>query len=163
MWIAISDSYEASSEGHIRNRRTNRVLIEFEGKDGYLRTQFDGKTRTVHRVIAEAFLPSDEGKEFVNHKDGNKRNNNISNLEWCTREENIQHAYRTGLIRPKRGVLNGRCKLTPETVSFIIENYRPRDATFGAKPLAKKFGVAPQTISAVASGQNWRYAHAEII
>ena len=156
VWIDISDGYEASSEGHIRNKKTKRVLHEFVGKDGYLRTQFDGKTRTVHRVIASAFLPAEEGKIFVNHIDGNKSNNTVSNLEWCTREENIQHAYSHGLIHPKVGASNGRCKLSCEDVSFIREHYVPRHKEFGAKPLSIKFGVAPQTITAVAYGQNWR-------
>ena len=156
MWIDISNGYEASSDGHIRNKKTKHVLREFVGKDGYLRTQFDGKTRTVHRVIASAFVPTENGKIFVNHIDGNKSNNAASNLEWCTREENIQHAYKYGLIKPKIGTLNGRCKLSYEEVSFVLENYIPRHKEFGAKPLAEKFGVAPQTISAIASGQNWR-------
>lgn len=156
MWVDISEKYEASSEGHIRNKKTMRMLKEFAGKDGYLRTQFDGKTRTIHRVIASAFIPTEEGKIFVNHIDGNKSNNAASNLEWCTREENIQHAYDHGLMKPHCGTTNGRCKLTYEDVSFILENYIRGDKVFGATPLAKTFGVARQTICAVVSGQNWK-------
>lgn len=64
MWISVSKNYEASNDGHIRNKNTLRVLKEFEGKDGYLRTQFDGKTQTIHRVIAKAFFPRIQGKMF---------------------------------------------------------------------------------------------------
>lgn len=159
MWIDISDSYEASTDGHIRNKKTKRVLREFVGKDGYLRTQFDGKTRTVHRTIALAFLPKESGKDFVNHIDGDKQNNSVSNLEWCTREENVQHAYSLGLKKPQPGTRNGRCKLSLEQAAYILEHYCPRDEKCGAKALGELFGVAPQTISAVVSGQNWQMLH----
>lgn len=53
----------------------------------------------IHRLVALAFIPKIKGKPFVNHIDGNKLNNKIENLEWVTAEENIQHAYRTGLIK----------------------------------------------------------------
>lgn len=156
VWVDISCRYEASDDGHIRNKQTKKVLKEFVGKDGYLRTQFDGKTKTVHRVIANAFIPKVDGKVFVNHIDGNKANNNVSNLEWCTSKENIRHAYKNGLMTPLAGTKNGRCKLTYEEVRFIVENYKPRDKKYGAKALGEKFGVAHQTITAVAYGQNWR-------
>ena len=98
MWVSISEKYEASTDGHIRNKKTKRVLKEFVGKDGYVRTQFDGKTRLVHRVIAFAFIASDVNKPFVNHKDGNKQNNSVDNLEWCTRKYNSYHAKINKLI-----------------------------------------------------------------
>ena len=154
MWIKISDKYECSDEGHIRNKKTKRVLKEFVGKDGYVRTQFGGRTRLVHRVVAIAFLPAEVGKDFVNHKDGDKQNNNVDNLEWCDRSGNMKHAYEHNL-KSSKGIKNGRCKLTEEDVSFIREFYIPCDKILGAKALAKRFGVAPQTISAVISGQNW--------
>lgn len=155
MWISISEHYEASTEGHIRNKRTKHILKEFAGKDGYLRTQFDGKTQTVHRVIAKAFLPVENGKDFVNHKDGHKENNSVENLEWCTRSENMEHAYKMGLKTSPIGEKNGRSKLTKEDVEFIRMNFKKGSKEYGAKAISVIFHVAPQTISAVVTGQNW--------
>ena len=160
MWSTILDNYEISDEGKIRNIRTGRMLKQFIGKDGYVRTQIGGKTRTVHRLVALAFIPEVDGKVFVNHKDGNKQNNNATNLEWCTRSENMTHAYQYNL-KSSVGTKNGRNKLSYEDVSFILENYVPRDKQFGAKALAEQFGVAHQTICAVVSGQNWRVLPSE--
>ena len=87
--------------------------------------------------------------------DGNKENNSVDNLEWCDRGSNLQHAYRIGL-RTAKGTKNSRCKLSEEDVKFIKANYIPRDKEYGARALSKRFGVAHQTISAVASGQNWK-------
>lgn len=97
MWAKYSDQYEVSSDGHIRNSKTKRILREFIGNDGYLRTQFDGKTRLVHRVVAETFLENPINLPEVNHIDGNKQNNSVYNLEWCSRNYNLKHAYSVGL------------------------------------------------------------------
>lgn len=154
MWVGILDKYEVSDTGVIRNIKTGREIKQFLGKDGYFRTQIAGKTRLVHRLVAEAFIPTECEKPFVNHKDGDKSNNKVTNLEWCTRSENMIHAYQMGL-KNSSGVKNGRCKLTENDVNFIRENYIAGDKSFGAKALAKRFGVAQQTICAVVNKQNW--------
>ena len=156
MWKKTLDKYEVSDEGRIRNSTTGREIKQFLGRDGYMRTQIAGKTRLVHRVIAKAYIPEDPSKPFINHKDGNKQNNRVDNLEWCTRSENMYHAYKHELKDRPFGHKNGRCRLSEDQVAFIKENYAPGDQTYGAKALAKRFGVAPQTISAINSGQNWR-------
>ena len=156
MWADIPDAegYEASHKGEIRNKKTGRILKQFVGKDGYLRIQIAGKSRVVHRLIANTYLVKPIGKDFVNHMDGNKQHNNVGNLEWVTRSENMVHAYSHGL-KDSKGTNNGRSKLKMSDVVFIRKNYVPGDKKFGATALAKKYGVARQTISAVANGQNW--------
>lgn len=152
----LNDQYEVSDDGRIRNAKTKREIKQFVGKDGYLRTQVAGKTRLTHRLIGSAFLPKDPERDFINHKDGNKQNNNVSNLEWVTRSENEHHAYITGLRERPIGEKNPRCILSMDQVKFIKTHYIPRDRNYGAKALAKRFDVAQQTICAVASGQNWK-------
>lgn len=155
-WTKTLEDYEVSDDGRIRNIHNKREIKQFIGKDGYLRTQIAGKTRLVHRVVAKAYIPEDPEREFVNHKDGNKQNNHVDNLEWSTKSENLRHAYQHNLKRNPVGTLNGRCKLTDDQVDFIRKNYIRGDKEYGAKAMAAKFGVAHQTICAVVTGQNWK-------
>ena len=155
MWKKYSENYEASTDGHIRNSKTKHVLHEFKSKDGYLRTQFGGKTRLVHRVIAQTFIENPRQLPEVNHIDGCKTNNAVSNLEYCSRSDNLRHAYINDLRNAKR-TNNSRCKLSEDDVAYIKNNYSRGDKVYGAKALSKRFGAACQTICAVVSGQNWK-------
>ena len=154
-WINYNDKYEVSNTGEIRNIKTKRVLRQFLGRGGYYRTQFDGKTRTVHRVVAMMFLPMVNGKDFVNHIDGDKQNNNAQNLEWCTRSENIRHAYDNNLIVKPKGELNGRALLREKDVVFIRKHYVPYGKLYTIKMLASKFGVKERTIRSVIYNEKW--------
>ena len=93
--------YEVSDIGFIRNIKTGRMLSGSHDSRGYKTVSiYLGKklyTKKVHRLVAEAFIPNPENKPTVNHKDGNKENNDITNLEWATHQENIDHAIKTGL------------------------------------------------------------------
>ncbi len=123
---------------------------------GYRVLTFKKKSYLEHRVIAELFLPKVEGKDYVNHKNGIKDDNRIENLEWCTQQENCTHAFETGLSTPKSLEDNPNSKLTKEQVLFCLENYKPRDREFGARALARKFGVSKSTISLITKGVNWK-------
>lgn len=87
----------------------------------------DGKSHDfyVHRLVADAFIPKVEGKNYVNHKDGNPRNNEVNNLEWCTIAENNLHAHRTGLNNNAYKVKLTRLK---DGEKFYFETQR--DASF---------------------------------
>ena len=76
--------------------RNKRYCVVTARVDGVQRHYY------VHRLVAEAFIPKPEGASEVNHKDGNPSNNRVENLEWCSRSENAEHAFRTGLINPYR-------------------------------------------------------------
>lgn len=90
--------------GKIYSIRRGKFLKEVHQSYGYLfpssRLEIDGvkKQRTIHSIIARTFLgPVPQGLE-INHKDGNKHNNSIDNLEYCTRQENLEHAVKNGLF-----------------------------------------------------------------
>jgi hypothetical protein len=93
MWkqIAKYPNYEVSTEGEVRNSKTNKIL-KFFLANGYcnikLYNEINRKHKSVHRLVALAFLPLVEGKLFVDHIDRNKLNNNVSNLRWVTPSEN---------------------------------------------------------------------------
>lgn len=98
--------YCISEEGRIYSLKSKRFLNTQYNDGGYevVTLRKDGKTNTlkVHRLLCLMFKPESffEGA-FVNHKDGNKKNNSLDNLEWCTRSENVLHAYDLGLIKNK--------------------------------------------------------------
>lgn len=88
--------YSVSSWGRIISHKTNCPLREEETEKGYLRVNLvDSKGRKkhfkVHRLVANAFISNPEGKKQVNHKDGNRHNNSVTNLEWSTDKENKNH------------------------------------------------------------------------
>lgn len=156
MWIDVLEGkYQVSTEGEIRNAKTGRILKQYIGKDGYKRIQIAGLTRLVHRVVLFAYYEQPEGKPFVNHKDGNKQNNSLNNLEWCDRSENMKHAY-CNKLKSSVGSKNGRHKLTESDVDYIRKNYVKGSKEHGCFALAKRFNVAHQTISAVITEQNWK-------
>lgn len=158
----FSDDIEVSNRGRLRNRRTGTVYRLFENQKGYLQVclakgRAAKRVIRVHRAVAETFLPAPEAGAAVNHKDGCKRNNEVSNLEWCTPSANMKHAYRTGLMPSdlNRGELNGNTTLSREQVEQIRAAYIPGDRENGTRGLARRFGVDHMTISRIIRGLSW--------
>lgn len=100
--IKSHPDYAVSDCGEVYGK-TNKLLKHDITHDGYHRVTLyknnKPKHYPIHRLVAEAFIPNPEDKPTINHIDGNKANNSISNLEWSTRSENSQHAFDNGLNR----------------------------------------------------------------
>lgn len=102
-WRVYKSNYSVSSCGLVRNDKTQRILKPRHNYGGYLKVRILGSEHLVHRMVAQAFLG--ESSLEVNHKDGNKENNHLKNLEYCTSSENTLHYYR--VLLPQRRLKYG--------------------------------------------------------
>ena len=118
---------------------------------GYLHGLINGRNHSYHRIIAECFIPNPYNKPDVNHINGIKTDNRVENLEWCTRSENVIHAYKTGLEQTVVGVNNHNSKLDDESVRYV------RQSDKSSYKLAKELGVDPSTIRDVRKMKTWRH------
>lgn len=151
MWKQIKDfkDYEISDKGEVRSLKyKKKTLLKGRlSKDGYLRVSLrkNGKAYEfkIHRLVADAFIPNPENKPTINHINGDKTCNKVNNLEWATRAEQMQHAYKLKLKKP---VNCPHRKLTKEQVLEIREIYKPHDKKYGMLALAKKYKVSGATI-----------------
>ena len=112
------------------------------------------KMAKTHRLVAIEFISNPENKPYINHKDGNKSNNNISNLEWVTFSENMKHAFKIGLIKPHgvKGEKNPAHKVTEKQVReikrLLAQNKKGRS-------IAQIYKVSESIISAIKRGKTW--------
>ena len=139
---------------------------------GYFSVGIRRKTFMVHRLVALAFIPNPEQKPYVNHIDGNKLNNHVSNLEWCTVKENNLHARQTGLHKQAVGHkikyqsdltkqkalanLKDKSKLTPDQVRYVRQVFIPRSKEFSATALAQQFGTSVVAMCKIVKGQVYK-------
>lgn len=163
--VGYEGVYEVSSCGRIRsvarvvNRRFLKArMLKLSGshKDGYSRftpySQGRGKSRTVHRIVLEAFVgPRPPGCE-CRHIDGDRANNRIENLCWGTKAENERDKALHG--NTNRGSTNGRARLTEECV---LEIRRAHVGGEGKRALARRYGVTPPTIRDAIRGVTWKH------
>ena len=101
--IAEFPNYEISNTGLVRNK-AGKILKTFVQNGGYevatlSKDGLKGAKRTIHRLVAISYLTNPENHPEVNHKDGNKLNNKLDNLEWCSGKQNMKHAKEIGLFK----------------------------------------------------------------
>jgi hypothetical protein len=153
-------SLPRTENSNVGKRKRSGKTLSLRNNKGYKTVMLckDRKQTSayVHRLVAKAFLSNPENKPDVNHLDGNKSNNKLENLEWCTESENLNHAYITKLHIPKSGESHGRAVLTEKDVKEIRERYIRRSRTNGTGALAKEYGVTQATIYDVVANRSWK-------
>lgn len=139
-------NYEVSNLGHIRQAKSKRILKVKIDRYGYAQVGLyqDGKQhwKTVHRLVAIAFIPNPLNKREINHISADpltKLNNAITNLEWVTRKENMVDASAKGLCGRKK-------VLADEQVEWVRANYIPKDKEFGQSAMSRTLGVSQSLI-----------------
>lgn len=155
-------NYEVSNLGNIKSinyhREKREVVLKGLPTKGYLHIgiyNLDGKKRfSIHRLVAETFIPNPKNKPQINHINGIKTDNRVENLEWCTAKENTQHAFRTGLKTMPKGEKHPNVKLTYKQVLEIRSKYIPYKYT--QQMLANEYKVNRITIRDAILNITWK-------
>lgn len=160
-YVKVNDYYLVNRNGEVLNAKRLRPIKVSTNHKGYL--QFDmapmRKTKTMHRLVAETFIPNPDNKPQVNHKDGNKLNNSVDNLEWVTNRENMDHGVKTGLFKTHKAKLraqgsrNNMAVLKESNVVTIRKLYNcvPREI------LAEMYNVSIATIMDIVKRRTWKH------
>ncbi|MGJ0317685.1 HNH endonuclease [Aliarcobacter cryaerophilus] len=146
------NKYSITSDGkvwsHIRNK-----FLKYDLRDKYYAVKLGkfGKKMSIHRLVALAFIPNLENKPYINHKDGNKLNNNVSNLEWCTARENTYHAQATGLMNLRTYPVFRRQKILSSEINKVCDLYKKGASVIS---IAEKYKVTRGAIYTILSNNN---------
>jgi hypothetical protein len=139
------------------------IVSCWKNKDGYLTFKKNGKNISIHRYVWKFFKGEIKNRLTVNHKDGNKLNNEISNLELMTFSENSKHSWENGLARPCKGEGHGMAILDNIKVLTILtmpkKSKNGRGSGFSNTDLSKEFGVSSTRICAIRNGREWKHIH----
>lgn len=153
--LPFNGNMEISSLGRLRNWVTGVIWKPQRTRGGYMQYAIwsmvtrKSKSYKVHRLVADAFLNPIPGKSHINHKDFDKTNNCIHNLEWCTREENIKHYYEYKF----------KGKINDGQVLYIRQNID----VIGVRRLAGEFNISEGYVMSVANGSYFPNIHKEYI
>lgn len=156
----LPDRYLIGTDGTVWSKRRNKFIAQRLDKDGYPRVNLYEGTRVqtvrIHRLLALAFIKNDdpEIKKEVNHIDGNKANNELSNLEWVTSSKNQKHAYEKGLQKGQKGESNGRAKHKEKDVITVCEML---SEGYGNAQIRDITGYSLSFIENIKYGLAWTY------
>ena len=158
--IGYEDYYQVSNLGNVRSKdrevnawhgivlKKGRVLKQSIGNNGYYSVCFQinniKKQHSVHRIVAQAFIPNLDNMPYINHKDENRLNNNIKNLEWCSAKYNINY----GTCKERRNeTKRDKCKLSKTTLQYNLDGTLIKEWK-STKEIERKLGFSNQGISA---------------
>ncbi len=146
--------YTITKNGEIRSIKTNKVIKQWI-ENGYPRVGlWNGEKqifKNVHKLVAETYLKNPENYPIVNHIDGVKTNNNVTNLEWCSHKHNAIHSVRLGLTTHKTGADAHASKLDLDEVKAI----RKFGYILSQPEIGRLFGVSRGCIQAILNGTSW--------
>lgn len=153
------NGYSFSNLGRIKNKNTGRILCQHKNRSGYMQIMINKKTYRAHRLIAEVFIPNPENKPTVNHKDKDRSNNNVSNLEWATNLEQASHRNlnSTHIINNKKGVW--KCDAVTQTKIEFYSTLREASDSVSGHPTSgcKNISCCALGKSKIAYGFHWKY------
>lgn len=156
--IEIFNNYILYKDGSVYSRYKGRFIKFSPDKKGYYTSRLivDGKPKTVkmHRLIGESFIENPDGYSEINHIDGDKSNNHVDNLEWCSRGQNLQHAWDMGLRTKPFGNLNGRATISEEIVVSICKDILDKHKTCD---IARKYGVRWHIVDSIRKKKTWKH------
>ena len=164
-----NNNYSISNLGRIKNNITNVLLHPDIHNKGYYRifikVNNHRTTLFIHRLVAKYFVNNENGYNIVDHIDGNKLNNKIDNLEWCSASHNTKHAWQNSLIVPSekfkerasrqfiKNLADKQRKLNNEIADNIIEIYNNKNISM--KKLGALFNVSSQTVCNIIHGKRY--------
>jgi hypothetical protein len=154
MWKTCKEcpNYEVSSYGEVRRKDTGKILQQKLDRNNNLIVHFSMGSRnntkyySVHRLVAEAFIPNPDNLPWVRHIDNNLINNEASNLEW------IEDKWKNTQLH---GASAHNSKLTKEQVRYCRDMYKPRDKQYGLSALAELFDVSKSTMSYILNNKTY--------
>lgn len=136
----IDATYMIDIYGNVYNQ--TKILKPALTGIGYLAVSLHGKTTKIHQLVAKTFIPNPDNLPCINHKDGNKLNNLIENLEWCTQGQNASHAWQTGLNKGRNKIV-----LQYDKSMNLLNEYK------SAKEAERITNISNAHINKVCSGQ----------
>jgi flagellar hook protein FlgE len=153
--LKFNKNLQISNFGRLRTKKSGLVWKEMYDRSGYVsitlyHTQLKkSKSIKLHSLVAEYFIPKPDGKVQVNHKDFNKRNNHVDNLEWCTAKENVRHYFKNKF----------KYIISPDGVLFVRQNIE----SMGPAAVGKAVGISAGYAMNVANGRYFKDIHTEFI
>jgi hypothetical protein len=156
----LNGMYEVSNHGRLRsywNRGGKsvsafpRILSLSVNGNGYPTKYINGANYRLHRLVAQMFIPNPDNLPVINHIDGDKTNNHVSNLEWCNKSHNERHAQRMGL---KNKALGEKCNKSHLSNEVVLEIFK---SGLGCRELGRMYGVYHSTVLSIKTGKTWNH------